>query len=355
MGVTACTACLLLFSLISAVAAGPADDLVASVSKGDYNAVLQQVGHGTSANDADGTGKLPLVLAVTRADLRTAEVLLNYRANATRVELSSGLSAVTAAFSKLNSPMAELLMKFGADPDATDGSGRTGRSLMKKNAKLQELVDRWDANGAAAFEDAPGTWTKHMHESHAMPFYYNTATGRSQFMTPPSCAWVKSMLDGHPVYTNTITHQSSWKRPAALSWKLLHAPGEHEAPYWYNYANDASATETPAELSAEMADELTYDAGSYYHNTVTKEAAWEDPSETGWRSVQDPEGRTFWYHAATGETTWERPAPLAWRPIPTDEGHTYYHNDRTADVQWEKPVDIAWEKAHFNPHVNILS
>lgn len=69
-------------------------------------------------------------------------------------------------------------------------------------------------------------------------------------------------------------------------------------PYWYNYANDASATETPAELSAEMADELTYDAGSYYHNTVTKEAAWEDPSETGWRSVQDPEGRTFWYHAA---------------------------------------------------------
>lgn len=48
--------------------------------------------------------------------------------------------------------MAELLMKFGADPDATDGSGRTGRSLMKKNAKLQELVDRWDAHGAAAFE-----------------------------------------------------------------------------------------------------------------------------------------------------------------------------------------------------------
>lgn len=60
-------------------------------------------------------------------------------------------------------------------------------------------------------------------------------------------------------------------------------------------------------------------------------------------------------HLQTGEATWERPAPLSWRPIPTDEGHTYYHNDRTSDVQWEKPVDIAWEKAHFNPHVNILS
>lgn len=89
---------------------------------------------------------------MTRADLRTAEVLLNYRASATRVELSSGLSAITAAFKKLNAPMAELLMKFGADPDAADGSGRTGRSLMKKNSKLQELVDRWDSDGAAAFE-----------------------------------------------------------------------------------------------------------------------------------------------------------------------------------------------------------
>lgn len=63
MSATTCAACLLIVSFISAVVAGPADDLVASVSKGDHNGVLQQVGHGTSANDADGSGKLPLVLA----------------------------------------------------------------------------------------------------------------------------------------------------------------------------------------------------------------------------------------------------------------------------------------------------
>lgn len=68
-------------------------------------------------------------------------------------------------------------------------------------------------------------------------------------------------------------------------------------PYWYNYVTHATSHEVPAELSREMADELTYDAGSYYHNTVSKEASWEDPAETGWRAVQDPEGRTFWYHA----------------------------------------------------------
>ena len=68
-------------------------------------------------------------------------------------------------------------------------------------------------------------------------------------------------------------------------------------PYWYNYVNDATTQDVPAELSNEMADELTYDAGSYYHNTVSKEASWQDPAESGWRAVQDPEGRTFWYHA----------------------------------------------------------
>ena len=82
---------------------------------------------------------------------------------------------------------------------------------------------------ALTLQDAPGTWTKHMHETHAIPFYYNKETGRSQFMTPPSCAWSKAMLDGHPVYTNSITHQALWRRPPALSWKLLHAPGDRES------------------------------------------------------------------------------------------------------------------------------
>jgi hypothetical protein len=90
--------------------------------------------------------------AVIRADLLTAEVLLSYRANTTRPEPSTGLSGVTAAFKQLNAPMAELLLKYGADPDAPDGNGRTGRSLMKKNGKLQELLQKWDENGALAFE-----------------------------------------------------------------------------------------------------------------------------------------------------------------------------------------------------------
>jgi hypothetical protein len=37
------------------------------------------------------------------------------------------------------------------------------------------------------------------------------------------------------------------------------------------------------------------------------------------------------------------------------DGQEYYFNDATSESSWEKPVDIAWEKAHFNPHVNIVS
>ena len=50
-------------AMISVAAAGPADDLVAAVAKGDFDTVLQQVGHGTPPNDANTKGQLPLVLA----------------------------------------------------------------------------------------------------------------------------------------------------------------------------------------------------------------------------------------------------------------------------------------------------
>jgi hypothetical protein len=191
--------------------------------------------------------------AVSRGDLQSAEVLLNYRANATKAELQSGMSAMTTAFSKGNAPLAQLLMKYGGDPDVEDGSDRTARSMVKKNGKLADFLDKWDADGAMSFEvspcfrtvqqhfgtifrcpciktyglqDSPGTWTRHVHEAHAVPFYYNRGTGQSQFMVPTSCAWHKASVDGHPIYTNYVTHQAVWNRPPALAWKLLHAPGD---------------------------------------------------------------------------------------------------------------------------------
>jgi hypothetical protein len=74
-------------------------------------------------------------------------------------------------------------------------------------------------------QDAPGAWSKHYPESHDTPYYHNAANGESRFMVPPSCAWIKAAVDGHPIYVNQVTRQSMWTRPKALSWKRLHASG----------------------------------------------------------------------------------------------------------------------------------
>jgi hypothetical protein len=43
----------------------------------------------------------------------------------------------------------------------------------------------------------------------------------------------------------------------------------------FNFVNKASTSDTPAELPVEMATEILYDAGSFWHNSVTKESSWE--------------------------------------------------------------------------------
>lgn len=54
--------------------------------------------------------------------------------------------------------------------------------------------------------------------------------------------------------------------------------------------------ETPAELPAELADELRFDSGTFFHNSVTQEASWEDPAELSWRAIQANGGKVFWFH-----------------------------------------------------------
>ena len=66
--------------------------------------------------------------------------------------------------------------------------------------------------------------------------------------------------------------------------------------YWFNYATHATTTETPAELPVDMVSELQFDSGSYYTNSVTKEASWADPAESEWRKMADPDGNSFWFN-----------------------------------------------------------
>lgn len=184
--------------------------------------------------------------------MKAADILLNYRASPSIIEPSSGVTSMSAAFSSGNTAMSELLMKFGGNPDAKDKSGKTARSLAKKNKELQKLISRFDDLGAEGFEvwqlsaihsgqplvlnphacadletrpkvqEEPGSWEKFMHEERNLPYYHNEQTGVTQYSIPISCSWVKGFIDGTPVYTNSITHQTRWTTPRALAWKYLH-------------------------------------------------------------------------------------------------------------------------------------
>ena len=79
------------------------------------------------------------------------KVLLDFHANASAIEPSTGATAMTAAFSANAADVAELLLQYGGNPDAADSNGKTARAVAKKG-KLQELLASFDEGGAEAFE-----------------------------------------------------------------------------------------------------------------------------------------------------------------------------------------------------------
>lgn len=97
--------------------------------------------------------------------------------------------------------------------------------ISSSQPQLTDLENSEEYN-AVSVQDAPGTWTRHVHDSNPVPFYYNKKTGDSYYTAPPSCSWTRTNVDSHPMYVNSVTHETKWSRPPALCWKLLHAPGQ---------------------------------------------------------------------------------------------------------------------------------
>ena len=89
--------------------------------------------------------------AVKKGDVKTVEVLLAYRANSSKIEPSSGMSAMTTAFASGSPEVARVLLKYGGNPDSADSSGKSARSVAKKK-ELKSLLEQFDNGGAEAFE-----------------------------------------------------------------------------------------------------------------------------------------------------------------------------------------------------------
>jgi hypothetical protein len=59
------------------------------------------------------------------------------------------------------------LLSYGANPDTENFDGVTARQLVGSNSDLALLLDVYDTEGPAGFEDPPGTWRRFTDPSGA--------------------------------------------------------------------------------------------------------------------------------------------------------------------------------------------
>nr|BAA76762.1 Zys 3 [Chlamydomonas reinhardtii] len=351
-GRVAAVALLALFALgcVSAAAKPSTDRLVAAIKSKNLSAVVDALSvKGLDVNTPDSTRRLPLVEAARSRDARLVGALLDQGALArvsdgTTTPLHLSMQGGSAAIVKL-------LLAHGADPNAKDKTGASARSTAAAVKELADLLKQWDARGAMAFEDEPGAWIR--EERDGQSYYWKPANGESRWAVPPSCAWQRVTVQGHPIkYINSLTGQETTRVPPALAWARVTAADG--SALWLNWASRvASAAATaPAELPAELAAELSMHPNRRWYNTATREYVYTDPAyATPWRElVDEASGAPFFFNVETGDTTWELPAALAWTEViesssgadgesgsGSEAGPRYFHNTVSGEVAWSAP------------------
>lgn len=59
-------------------------------------------------------------------------------------------------------------------------------------------------------------------EKKEQPYWFNIKTNESRWNTPPSCAWQRVEVQGHPAkYVNAVTGQETYTVPAVSAWPCL--------------------------------------------------------------------------------------------------------------------------------------
>ncbi|KAG2482535.1 hypothetical protein HYH03_018526 [Edaphochlamys debaryana] len=314
------------------------DRLVAEVQKANLHAINQELmAKGIDVNTPDSSRRLPLVEAVRTRDPRVVLALLEHGALAKAVDPASGSTPLALALQANSLPIARALLAHGADPAAKDRSGVPARSAAVSSG-ASELLSLYDAKGAMGFEAAPGAWLK--ADKKGETYYWNPSTGESRWTAPPSCAWQRVTVQGHPVsYINTMTGQKLTSVPPALAWARVTAADGTEL--WLNWAARVSSATIPAELPADLAAELARTANARWYNAATGEFAYTDPKySTAWRELADEvKGAPYFFHVETGETVWTAPEELAWTAMTDADGASFFHNTKTGAVAWTAPAD----------------
>lgn len=290
--------------------------------------------------------------------------------SARKREDSPSMQAVHSA----HEPLLRMLLRLGLDPrralapapiPATAASPSTGdrrelpdRSVPHLPAWARPLLDAFDLEGPAAFEEDPGHWVA-ARDLRGRPLFLSRAAGRRQYARPVACSWrLDRGPDGEPVYANNRTGQQVFVRPRALSWALIRTRSGRQL--WTNWRQPqhpqqrpappirvpADGHEAPAELPEDLAAEARRRAGRVWFNTATQEVTFSDPREHGWRELAPSTtgaGRRLWFHAGTGAKTHREPVEAAWSiHMDPGSGRLFYHNPHLNTSQWQAPRELAW-------------
>lgn len=342
---------LLALSLHGAVNAAPDGDhseaLLSAILKKNFDQFVKELQKmRADLNTPDSKGRMPLIEAVKIGDMKYIDSILQYGGKAQAEDPATGTTALHVAFQKNLPQVAYLLIKYGADPNTADKSGKKARDAATA-PELHEMLQSYDNNGAEAFEDVPGTWIKSKGPS-GEEFWFNVHTNESRWNTPPSCAWHRLPIHGntHPYrYINALTQQELHRVPIALSWRKVKSQGQL---MWYNYRINVTQFETPEELPLEMVKELEEEVNWRWVNPLTGDLSWEDPANhSPWRIVphEDHPETPYYHNIVTGESTWEKPEELSWEQVQKDD-QVFYHNPKTGESKWEAPPHMAWTKQH---------
>ncbi|EFJ40493.1 hypothetical protein VOLCADRAFT_99690 [Volvox carteri f. nagariensis] len=372
------TLCIL--SVVALGAKKSTDRLILALRKRILATVVEELSvKGLDINLPDSSHRLPLAEAVRSRDVRAVMALLEQGALARCHEPGSGTTPLHLAF-QFNLPnIARALLAHGADPNAKDRSGVPARKLVPLSSSttrgsssstargnISELISLYDTRGSMAFESAPGSWLKEDRPGGST-YYWSPSTRESRWTPPPSCAWQRVTIQGHPVrYINTVTGQQLTSLPPALSWTRLRSETDNGSQLlWYNWAVQVSSTATPAELPPDMLAQLAVQVNVRWYNPTTGQYSYTDPVySTPWRELTDEAtSRPYYFNVDTRESLWEAPEELCWVKMEISDtsgagegegegdramrgsvgvgswaARQYFYNRRSGEVSWTAPA-----------------
>ncbi|GIL89853.1 hypothetical protein Vretimale_19272 [Volvox reticuliferus] len=337
-----CFVAALVFAVTAKVNVKLTDKLVELLRKKQLDGIVEELQRdGMDVNQPDSKGKLPLVEAVRTKELKFVDAMLQYGALAKSKDPATGATPLHVAFQQNVPQVAKLLLQYGADVNAEDKSGKKARDYAPSK-EIRELIASYDNNGAMAFEDPPGTWTK-QDKGAKDEYWFNGKTGESRWNVPPSCAWQRVDVQGHPIkYINAITGQEVTKVPPSLAWVKVRSNNQE---MYYNFIANISQVEVPQEVPKDMLAEIEKNVNARWHNEKTGEFSWTDPTYNSvWRELVDEEtGNPYWFNIETGDSVWDMPADMEWTKVPDEEtGQFYFHNRATMESTWDAPSHLAW-------------